>query len=624
MDSGQDEMAPFMEPAPTPSAKYWQAQRFAETVHHQFEEHLAAGDLDSMRREFYVLARYYGRTLAILRHAITKGREPLLRATLKNLVSLHQPMHHMHDLSPSSAPVVLTMNADTRHDLIKDIIVEVLEEMAKPLPIDTITSRVNDQHVLARTKAKVVETHLENLVASGYVVTVGEEFARSKRAYDTINIDRHGLKALLGSDLYQIFQENGFHGLVDLAGRKNAFRIFFTNLTGAGSTTADLFAAAARELTRLPRATPHFSPWHHQEIIHSPYPRPYQHDAFAVFRGFGYKGQVVEAPTGSGKTLIGMMCLDDWFHALSPGEAVLILVPTVNYQQQWVRELCHTPIGLRLTPDVIFTGTPAALEQERATEGLAPAVIIMTYTALAQTGSGAGKGGFDHDSIEIFLQGAGIQYVILDEVHKVAEDLKSTSAHVTGLLTEWLEDGSLRGLVGFSGTASAYRKHFEKLGLHLVYSMPATDLIAYGFVAPFAELGVPFAYSDREQRVRKLIDRYKELLRQFFELLGGNTLRARFAAIPLEERITVAQDLLHIYSGRKDRYEALVKHLSSWETGSEIKLNELGLVMILQIIHGSSDKTLAEECASSLDACRPERTAATVPRSAEPFRNRSG
>ncbi|MBU0944829.1 MAG: DEAD/DEAH box helicase family protein [Proteobacteria bacterium] len=601
MNSSQQEMAPFMEPAATPAARYWQAQRFAEAIHQKFEAHLAAGELDAIRQEFYVLARYYGRTLAILRHSLAKGREPLLRATLKNIIALHQPMHHMHDLSPSSAPVVLTMDSDTRHNLTEDLIIEVLEEAARSLSVSTITHRVNNQHVLARATTEIIEKHLENLMASGYVLPEAEGFARSKRAYDTINIDRKGLMALLGPDLYHVFQENGFHGLVDLASRKNAFQRFFTKLSGASATTADLFAAAARELTRLPQSTPHFSPWHHEEVIHSPHPRPYQHDAFAVFRGFGYKGQILEAPTGSGKTLIGMMCLDDWFHALSPGEAVLILVPTVNYQQQWVKELCHTPIGLRLTPDVIFTGTPTALEAERAKEGLAPAVVIMTYTALAQTGSGSGKGGFDQNSIEIFLQGSGIQYVILDEVHKVAEDLKSVSAQVTSLLTEWLQDGSLRGLIGFSGTASAYRKKFEKLGLHLVYTMPATDLIAYGFVAPFAEFGIPFAYSDREQRVRKSISNYKKLMKDFFELLDGNTLRTQFAFIPLEERLAVARDLLHLYKGRRDRDAALAKHLSSWETGGALKLNEISLVMIIQIIHGCSDQELARKCAVGLD-----------------------
>lgn len=498
------------------------------------------------------------------------------------------------------------MDTETRYDLTEDLIIDVLGEAAKPLPITIITERVNDQHVLARTKPAMVDKHLQNLIASGYVVGENDGFTRSKRPYATINIDRHSLKALSGPDLYQLFQAHGFHCMADLAGRQNAFRTFFTNLFNASATTADLFVATARELTRIPRHTPHFSPWHHEEIIHSSSPRPYQHDAFAVFRGFGYKGQVVEAPTGSGKTLIGMMCLDDWFHSLSPGEAVLILVPTVNYQQQWVKELCHTPIGLRLTPDVIFTGTPATLEIERTHKGLAPAVIIMTYTALAQTGSGSGKGGFDRNSIEIILQDSGVQYVILDEVHKVAEDLKSTSAKVTELLTEWLQDGSLRGLIGFSGTASAYRKQFEKLGLQLVYSMPATDLIAYGFVAPFAEFGVPFAYSDREQRVRKLIDRYKELLREFLQLLGGDNLRALFATLVPEDRIKVARDLLHIYHGRQDRDAALAKHLAAWEAGGDVKLNELGLVMILQIIHGWSDATLIEQCTGSLDPLTKE------------------
>jgi superfamily II DNA or RNA helicase len=165
----------------------------------------------------------------------------------------------------------------------------------------------------------------------------------------------------------------------------------------------------------------------------------------------------------------------------------------VNYQQQWLGELCHKPIGLRLSPDLIFTGTPAALEAEREATGSSPAVLVMTYTALAQTGSGTGKGGFDQDSIEMFLQGNGVRYVILDEVHKVAEDLRSVSADVTRLMTEWLRDGSLRGVIGFSGTAAAYRRRFPRLGLQLVYTMPAADLIACGFVAPFAEVGVPFA-----------------------------------------------------------------------------------------------------------------------------------
>ena len=40
--------------------------------------------------------------------------------------------------------------------------------------------------------------------------------------------------------------------------------------------------------------------------------------------------------------------------------------------------------------------------------------------------------------------------------------------------------------------------------------MPAAELIAYGFVAPFAEVGVPFAYSEREQRVRTALGELPE------------------------------------------------------------------------------------------------------------------
>ena len=96
-----------------------------------------------------------------------------------------------------------------------------------------------------------------------------------------------------------------------------------------------------------------------------------------------------------------------------------------------------------------------------------PAVLIMSYPALAQTGSGVGKGGFDRDSIEIFLQGANVRHVIFNEVHKVVDDMRGVSAEVTRVLTEWSRDGSIRGAIGFPGTAAAYRKRFTQLGLNL-------------------------------------------------------------------------------------------------------------------------------------------------------------
>ncbi len=574
----------------TPPTKYWRAQGLAEALHRDFEKAQQSGDLASMRARFYLLARYYSRTMAILRHALSERQEPLLNAALHNLISLHQPLHHMHEIAPTSVPLVLSLDKEMRTRLFEDLIVEVLQETVIALDLDTITQGVNELHLLASAKSKMIQKHIDNLVAKGHIEKATDGFTRTKRPYSAINLDRASLQALLGTKLYHAFERGDFHGLLEIASRRQAFQGFFTDLTGFSRETADLFVAASKELSRTP--VPGLSLKHHADLIGSLYPRPYQHEAYVIFRGYGYKGQVIEAPTGSGKTMIGMMCIQDWLQAMSPGESILILVPTVNYQQQWLGELCYKPIGLRLAPDMIFTGTPIALEAERRAMGTSPSILVMTYTALAQAGSGIGKGGFDQNSIEMFLQGSGIQYVILDEVHKMVEDLSSVSADVARLLTVWLRDGSLRGLIGFSGTAAAYRNRFENLGLQLVYTLPAADLIAYGFVAPFAEFGVPFAYSDREQGIRDLLEEYKGLLHEFIELVGSARLREWFATISMEERVAVGRDVLRMYAGQKNRDELLQKRFEAWETGGNLNLNELALITVIQMVKNWSDKDL--------------------------------
>ncbi|RNC67246.1 MAG: DEAD/DEAH box helicase [Desulfuromonadales bacterium] len=579
---------------------YWEAQRFAEALHRDFEDARRREDVVAMRGRFYLLARYYGRTLAILRHALSEGREPLLRATLRNLISLHQPLHHMHDLAPAKVPLALTLDRQLRRRLLEDLIVEVLQEASEAMSLHLVAKRVNELHLLADADDAVVREHLENLVASGHVEKGKGGFSRTTRAYSTINLDRSSLEALLGSRLYRRFEEGGFHVLEAIVDRKEAFHSFFQELTGFAPETADLFVAAARELIGPPSVAPDLIPWHHADLIGSLHPRPYQHDAFAIFRGYGYRGQVIEAPTGSGKTLIGMMCIQDWMRSLSPGESILVLVPTVNYQQQWFAELCYKPVGLRLAPDLIFTGTPALLEEEGKTTSISPVILVMTYSALAQTGSGTGKGGFDQGSIEMFLQQNNVQYVILDEVHKVVENTRSVSADITRLLMEWLRDGSLEGVIGFSGTAAAYRRRFAKLGLELVYTMPAADLIAYGFVAPYTEFGVPFAYSDREHRIRLLLDGYKEALRAFIALVGSGTLRGWLAGVPTEERLVIGRDLLRMYAGRRDRDSLIEERLRGWETGGTITLAELHLLSLVQIARGWSDGELAAQSGDGL------------------------
>ena len=339
------------------------------------------------------------------------------------------------------------------------------------------------------------------------------------------------------------------------------------------------------------------SAWRHADLLNSPYTRPYQYEAFTVFRGGGYRGLLVEAPTGSGKTMVGMLCIQDWLRTLRPGQSILVLVPTSNYQQQWIGELCFKRIGLRLSPEVVFSGTPAQLERFIRRTGSHPAVILTTYTALAQNGSGVGKGGFDVDSIETFLQSANIQYALLDEVHKVVEDMHSVSSDVVRLLVSWLNDESLRGLIGFSGTAEAYRPRFQELGLRLAHTIPLETLVACGFVAPFAELAVPFANAARERRIRELLDGYKARVLQLLELVGGERIRGSLAQVPLEERAAIARDLLGMYRGRPDAEQGIARRLTGWERGGEIGVSELDLVTILQVALGWSDAELARQAA---------------------------
>jgi superfamily II DNA or RNA helicase len=604
------EISPMMEPASalvcnvtlagvTPP-KYWQAQKLASAIHREVEAMQGKGDRESMRRLFFVLGHYYGRTMGILRSALADGREPLINTALLNLVALHQPMHHMHEVAPGDVPFVLTLNRETRQQVFEDIIVKVLEESPEPLELGDVTSRVSNMNILLDASDRIVARRLENLIARGYVQSKESTYSRTKRAYSSLNLDRASLQAFLGQKLYQEFERGGFQALSSIVNRKDAFKEFFSRFAGCGTQMAERFIAAAVELIGSPSQERQLTPWRYNDLIGSLYPRPYQLEAYAIFRGYGYQGQLIEAPTGSGKTMIGMMCIQDWLRTISHGESILVLVPTVNYEQQWVGELCYKQIGLQITPDAIFTGTPAALEEERRRTGFAPAIMVMTYTSLAQLGSPDGKGGFDQISVERFLQGSNIRYVVLDEVHRVADDLTSVSAGVARLLTNWLRDGSLQGLVGFSGTAAAFRERFKDLGLQLVYVMPAADLIAYGFVAPFGEFGIPFTYSDREKQVRELLEQYKAAMNEFVALVGSDRIREWGAAITIEERVQIGRDILGVYADRENRGEALKNRYLELEHGGTLSLNDLALIATIQIAGNLSDTALLEKALAGI------------------------
>jgi len=597
------ETSPMMEPSSAfvcelstnKPKNYWDAQVFASNLHREFEELQAKDDDVGMRRSFYLLTRYYGRTLYILRSAVKTGKKELITATIQNLIALHEPLHHMHETAPETIPFVITLDQETRIKLLDDLIINRLQESTEPLTVIELAKQIDERRSIIRLKPAEIQKNLNQLIETGHVKETDKGYERTIHGYSPLNMDQAALQALLGTEIYRDFQRGGFHGLEDIIQRRTEFLEFFDRFSGCGQDIAKLFTAAALELTESQQLTPEVSTWSHVDLVGSRIPRPYQRLAYSIFRGYNYQGQLIEAPTGSGKTLIGMMVIQDWLKSLSRGQTILVLVPTANYMQQWLRELSYKSIGLQLPPAEVFIGSPGELDSERIRTGVSPAILVMTYTALSQMGSPKGKGGFDTASIERFLQGNDIRYVILDEVHKSVENLKSVSADVTRLLSEWLHDESIQGLIGFSGTATAYRDRFEQLGLKLVYTLPTADLIAYGFVAPFAEFGVPFAYSSREKQVRDLLDEYKKYIREYIDLLDAQKLREMFSKIPIETRVEIGRDLLGMYSGRTNQTQALREQYTNWEKDEKITLNELPLITILQITEGLSDSALSTE-----------------------------
>jgi superfamily II DNA or RNA helicase/predicted transcriptional regulator len=581
---------------------YWQAESFASRIQREFIENAQRGNTAGMRSRFYALVDYYERIMLLLRDAITQGKSPLIVSSLRSMIALNAPLQEMHKTAPNSIPFPLTLDTRLRHSLIKDLIILSLQDANRSLSLRQITDYVNQHGFVQEFATKAIEKYIQELIETGHMTKSENNYTITDRIYKASNIDDTSLQALLGPELYSEFAKAGFPGLSNIVNRRSAFHEFFEDLSSSGEFLADIFIAAVLEILNHEESKARLNIWHHSDVISSEFPRPYQRVAYTLFRGYGYQGQLIEAPTGSGKTLIGMMVIQNWLSLMSSGESILVLVPTINYEQQWVRELCYKRIGLHLSPDDVFSGTPTAYEDERKKLSHTAPILVMTYTSLGQLGSPKGKGGFDQISIEKFLQGGNIRYVILDEVHKVAEDLESGSAGVTGLLVDWLRDGSIEGLIGFTGTATAYRQRFQELGLQLVYNMPSADLIAYGFVAPFAEFGLPFTYSDREREILSLLELYKSSLREFIDIIGPANLRSLFKQVPLAERMRIGSNILGMYHGKKNKDKALENRLRQWEEGEAINFSELPLISIIQIVNGLSDTDIVQQAIVGLPA----------------------
>jgi hypothetical protein len=170
-------------------------------------------------------------------------------------------------------------------------------------------------------------------------------------------------------------RDSGIRGLHDAEARAGLLREQLAEARLCSETAAALLeAVSSLQDARLPGPTG----WRHADLLNSPYPRPYQYQAYTVFRGSGYQGQLVESPTGSGKTMTGMLRIHDWLRTLRPGQAILMLVPTSNYQQQRIGEPCFNRIALRLPPELVFSGTPGQLERSKRRTGSHRAIILMT------------------------------------------------------------------------------------------------------------------------------------------------------------------------------------------------------------------------------------------------------
>lgn len=585
------------------SPTYWHADGLVELALSQFRAARAGGRPDRQRAAFYRLASFHGRTLRVLHAALHARDEPLAQAALANLLTLHRAMLQLHHADPAGLPLPIALSAHSRGQFVRDLVMRVLAETPPALDLPTIHERAGALDLLGRIAPDDVREHLRALADAGYIVEEAGRFVRAPRVYAELDKDVAGLRALLGRTLYQRFAARGFDSLGAVHERAALLRAEFSDLTGlAGPLTCEQFLEAVALL--LGSSAEASDVWRYRDLLRSTDPRPYQRAALHALRVADFQGAVVDAPTGSGKTLIGQLCIQTWLQTLDRGQAILALVPTSNYQQQWLDELCYSPHGLQLAPEVLFTGTPQEYARHQRRTGDRPAILVLTYSALAQLGSPLGKGGYDAQSVERFLQQANVQHVLLDEVHKLAEDLSSVSADVARLLVRWQRDTSLRSLVAFSGTAKAFRRRLEELGLGLVYSVPIEDLVAAGFVAPFAELGVPAAFSARERRVRELLGDYKAQMQAFIRLIGPARLRDWLGQIPDELRTFIGHEVLGIYRGRSDWPQAIGRQLAEWASGDPgaLKLSEVRMVSVVQLANGWGDRALAEQAGADPEA----------------------
>ncbi|MEA2071329.1 MAG: DEAD/DEAH box helicase family protein, partial [Asgard group archaeon] len=461
------------------------------------------------------------------------------------------------------------------------------------------------------------------------------------KMYRREDIGREELSSLFPTEIYKGLQEKGFYRIEDVYGRLDEFEKILLEDLKFEPDMASISLGILRErinrlnlqvkvqqetsekslLHRLKRdekstkkeeekskeippktdeKTPkkeedEFIKLQYQDIINSPIPRPYQLEAYYMFKGNNYNANIIDSPTGSGKTLMGLMCIQDWIRNLRKNESILVLVPTQNYQSQWVDSICFEEIGLQLSPNFVFSGTVTQLERFIQKTHEIPPIIVLTYTSLAQI---LGAKRRKEKEVRQLFNWLGIRHVIFDEAHKIVEQEKSATYHVARSIVKLFKGAHIEDLIGFSGTAKSYDKDFKKLGMKLIYVVPEKELVVHGFVAPIAELGVTFAYSGREKAIRELHNEIKVNLKQFWSYIDDKRLRREFQKIPLKDRLFICKELLGMYRSYSNEKtdEKLRAKFQEWKPSrkdNSLSLHDINLVQTVHIYNSWSDKTLA-------------------------------
>jgi superfamily II DNA or RNA helicase len=569
-------------------SKYWQAEAMSSQVWERFSKAVAAKNSDQIRNSFFLLTRYYGRTITILRSAIEDKRNDLARVAIENLIVLDRVLGGMHRAVPGELPLALPFTEEFHAQFVQSLILRSMKDVGA-IDRAELLKRLDRLHLLGETSDSDVDEAVAALLSVGALSRQGEKFRRHSSSGSTVDTGEAMLKSLVGADLTRKLAEKGFAGLDNIAPRRRSFVRVFVGLTGLGEDVAGLFANLAAAFEDERRATtPQLA---HRDLIRSGIPRIYQHESFEALRTGGYQGLVIESLAGSGKTLIGLMCIQDWLEQSGASETVLVLAPSSNYQQQWLRECCYSPLGLQLPPENVFAGTPAELARRAKYGADKPAVIITTYSSMRRLLNGNdGHIG----ELDAFFEQNKIKSVILDEIHGVVDDPDSTGSALVAALREMLDRGALSHLVGFSGTASAYRARFDQLGLRIAHIVPAIKLVASGFVAPYAEFGVAFGYSKRELQIRDALERYKQVLHAFLEIITEPVIKA-YIKIPIDRRTEIATRILGMGSHDNAAREHVAQRLTGWESLQELSLADADLVTIAQIAERRADRDLVPE-----------------------------